>query len=140
MQNKSGIHPSGNRILIAQESVIDKQESLIEIPEWVEQRAEQSQVVGILVEIGPDAFKHSVTTRRNSIGAVTEVSEVGYSEPFASVGDRVLFAKYSGLRFPSIDGQTYVLMNDEDITARVDENFDVGVLDPRKRAGRTKDD
>jgi len=31
-------------------------------------------------------------------------------------------------------------MNDEDITARVDEDFDVGVLDPRKRAGRIKDD
>ena len=143
MENNSGIYPSANRVLILQESVRDERErsqSKIVIPEWVEQKADQSQVLGRLVACGPDAFKHSQTITRDSDGCVVEVSQSGYSEPFAAPGDRILFAKYSGLRIEGVDGGKYILTNDEDITARVSDDFALGVIDPRKRAARIKAD
>jgi co-chaperonin GroES (HSP10) len=45
-------------------------------------------------------------------------------KPWAKVGDKVYFAKYAG-KFVTINGETYILVNDEDIQAVIHEDAEV---------------
>jgi co-chaperonin GroES (HSP10) len=104
MMNNSGLHPCGDRVVIKPE-VVEKTSSggIILMDDSVNRDA-MAQVIGTLVAVGPDAWSD-------------------YSEPFAKVGDRVLFAKYGGLQNIGVDGELYRISNDTDVTARVDDDF-----------------
>lgn len=115
--NNSGIHPKGERILIKPEAVEKTSAGgIILVDKSVEQFA-NAQAFGTLVATGPDAWSD-------------------YKEPFAKVGDRVMFAKYGGLQVDGKDGEKYRLANDTDITATVDPEVEFE-LSGRKRFGET---
>jgi chaperonin GroES len=102
MTNDSGIYPSGDRILIKPSKVETKTPGGIEIPDHVVDHYMMGQTDGVLVAVGPDAWDD-------------------VSGPYAKIGERVMFAKYGGQRVWGKDGEEYRMMNDKDITARLDE-------------------
>jgi len=102
----------------------------------VVQRAEQGQATGILVDTGPDAFSHVIerkyTIHSNGERQLIEESVRGYLEPFAMIGDRIAFAKWSGRPFVGEDGERYLLTNDDDITGLVSDTLQLTDLDTRE--------
>jgi len=130
MKNESGIYPKGDRILILPDD-IDKRkvDSVIEIPEWVEEQHAMAQSIGVLVEAGPDAWTDHIEVGPEG------VTRRGFLGPFAAPGDRVCFAKYGGIQVEGKDGKLYRIMNDVDITATVDEGVSFTDLKSRKGAG-----
>ena len=137
---RAGIWPAGDRVLVKPDPIDDGiKTNKIQLPESVKSRYEQAQATGTLVAVGPDAFQH-VTERVYAIhdGGREELIEKrvrGYSQAFASVGDRVAFAKFSGLRVKGEDGEGYIVLNDEDITAKVSDGVEFTELDTRKGVG-----
>ena len=139
-QNKAGIWPAGDRVMVLPDPIEDQITSAgFVIPEQYRLKYEQAQATGTLVASGPDAFRH-VTERVYHVhdGDRRELIEErvrGYSEPFAKPGDRVAFAKFSGMRVRGEDGELYIILNDEDITARVSDKVEFTELDTRKGLG-----
>lgn len=128
MQNQSGIHPCGDRVLIRPDEIEEKTEGGIIIPGTVSELHAMAQSIGTFVAAGPDAYMDSVT--RDSEGRVVE--RRGFSQSFAKPGDRVAFAKYGGLQVNGKDGQAYRLMNDVDVTAVVEEGVNFTDLKSRQ--------
>jgi chaperonin GroES len=116
MKNESGIHPCGDRVLIRPDDIEEKTEGGIIIPGSVSELHAMAQSIGTFIAAGPDAWTHFVERETNG-----PVKCRGYSQPFAKPGDRVAFAKYGGLQVEGKDGVVYRLMNDEDVTAIVEE-------------------
>jgi hypothetical protein len=116
-----------------------EQTGSIELPDWVKTKYEQGQASGVLTAVGPDAFCHTVErvyqVHANGTKRLIEERYKEYSEPFANVGDRVAFAKYTGLRVKGEDGQNYLVLNDEDITAKISDRVEFTDLDTRKGLG-----
>jgi co-chaperonin GroES (HSP10) len=134
--NSSGIDPAANRVLVRPDEIETQVTSEnIELPEWVVQKYEQGQATGVLVATGPDAFTHIVERAYDRSGQLIEKRYKGYSEPFAEIGDRIAFAKYTGLRVRGEDKVKYLILNDEDITARVSAGVEFTDLDTRKGLG-----
>ena len=140
LANKSGIYPAANRVLVSPDKVkIKADDSLIQLPEAVQKAYEQAESCGTLVAVGPDAFKH--VTRRiynvhdNGQRELIEEQVSGYSEPFANIGDRISFAKYTGQVYRGEDGERYLVLNDEDITCKVSDKVRLTNLDTRKGLG-----
>lgn len=128
MQNQSGIHPCGDRVLIRPDEIEEKTEGGIIIPGTVSELHAMAQSIGTFVASGPDAYMDSVT--RDSEGRIVE--RRGFSQSFAKPGDRVAFAKYGGLQVFGKDGQAYRLMNDVDITAVVEDGVNFTDLKARQ--------
>lgn len=124
VSNTSGIRPCGDRVLVLPDK-IDQKVGMIEIPDTVAERHGLAQIIGTVVAIGPDAWTHF--TEKGKEGAVVR----GFSNPFAKVGDKVMFAKYGGLQVRGKDEKEYRLINDIDVTAIVDS--DLKVTDIRSR-------
>ena len=102
MENKSGIYPKGHRVLIKAEEVEELTEGGILLPTEIQKREQLAEIRGRVVEIGSTAYSDQV-------------------EPFCKVGDRVIFAKYSGIVYGGKDGVEYRVINDLDIVAVIDE-------------------
>ncbi len=140
LKNKSGVYPAANRVLVKPDPVnVKPKEGVIELPDEVLKRYEQAEACGELIAVGPDAFKH-VTERVYHVvdGEANDMFEErvrGYSEPFARVGDRISFAKHAGQVYRGKDKERYLVINDEDITARVDSGVRLTNLDTRKGIG-----
>lgn len=124
MQNTSGIYPLGDRVLIRPDEIEKTSPGGIIIVDPDAKHA-MAQSIGTVIAVGPDCWVDHV--ERGPSGTTT----VGFSGPFAKPGDRVCFAKYGGLQVPGKDGQPYRIMNDVDITARVDEDVDFTDFKPR---------
>ena len=99
--NLSGIKPTGFNVLVKQKEVELKIGS-IHIPETARDKQQWAEIEGTLIEASPLAFNY-------------DVWPAGSRKPEA--GDRVVVAKYSGVRVRGDDGQEYLLMNDKDISA-----------------------
>lgn len=99
----SKVLPAGHRVLVKPDVVETTTKSGIVIKLENKDRADEAQVTGTIVEVGPQAWKDF------SDGAA-----------WAKVGDRVLFAKFGGYQI-TIKGEKYRVMNDEDITAIIEE-------------------
>lgn len=107
IKNTSGLRPIEYKVLIKPDDVSDtdpilkkaKESGFILAPT---EHEEAAQVKGTLVDAGGRAF-------------------VDFGDPSPKVGDRIYFAKYSGLIIKGDDGEEYRLMNDKDIAAIVVE-------------------
>lgn len=100
--NTSGIHPKGHRVLVLPDTVEEVTESGIIISVGTNRERERlAQLKGIIVEIGNSCWHDQ-------------------PEPWAKIGDRVIFGKYSGLIYQGADNQEYRVINDLDIVAVVD--------------------
>ena len=110
MVNESGIHPKGYRILIRTQEI-----------------AEQSKG-GIIISHGTNKEREEMA---NTTGEVIEVG--GECNNWVAAGDKVVFAKYSGLVYVGKDQRKYRIINDEDIVATLDA--DVKLVDPHLSRG-----
>jgi len=136
----NGISPSGNRVVVKPDDVEEVTEGGIVIAPSITESYQNSQTTGTLVSVGPDAWKHTTTKRYRVIDGtlvLVEMETKGYSKPFAEVGNRVAFAKYGGLVVEGSDGEDYRILNDEDITAVVDDQVSFTGLQARKRVSST---
>lgn len=101
MENKSGIHPKGHRVLIYPEPVEEATESGIIINTGINIEKERlAQLKGTVVEIGSTAWHDQ-------------------PEAWVKEGDKIIFGKYSGLIYTGDDGLEYRIINDLDIVATV---------------------
>lgn len=126
--NQSGIHPSGDRVLIRPDDIEEVTQGGIIIPGNVGELHAMAQSIGTFIEAGPDAYIDHV--EKDAEGRITKI--VGYKGAFAKAGDRVAFAKYGGLQVTGKDGVIYRIMNDVDVTAVVEEGVDFTDLKSRK--------
>lgn len=107
--NTSGLSPVEYKILIQPESVEETDEVLksaraagIALPDKATDRERMAQVRGVLVAVGGNAFE-------------------GWQAPLPKVGDRIYYAKYSGIMVRGKDGTELRLANDKDISAIIQE-------------------
>jgi len=136
MKNKSGIYPAGNRVLIYADQIEDGLKTKrIELPAEVRARYQKANSSGVLVESGADAFQHITERIYSAKGELLETRTRGYSEPFAVAGDRVSWAKYAGQIYKGNDGKRYLVMNDEDLTCRLDVGVELTDLSLRQGVG-----
>lgn len=71
------------------------------------QREKAATVVGKVAAVGPMAWR------------AFDGQDPNWT-PWAKVGDKVYFAKYAG-KFITIEGEAYLIINDEDIQAVINE-------------------
>ena len=117
MENRSGIYPSGDRVLVKPDPIEETTKGGIVIASTIAEKHFLAQTSGVLVATGVDCWSD-------------------YKEPFAQIDDRVMFAKYGGLDVVGKDGEHYRILNDTDITARIDEGVTFDGIEARKRMGQ----
>ena len=137
--NKSGIYPAGNRVLVYVDQIKEQTKaSVIELlPDTIEAQ-QSSNASGTVVECGPDAFQHVTEKIYRVIDnqlKLVEVRKRGYSGAFAVTGDRISFAKFAGQKYVGKDDERYLVINDEDITCKLDDEVVLTDLNVRKGAG-----
>lgn len=93
--SKSDWKPCGNKILVLMDKVEEMSKGGIVIPRQTTERDSMSQMVGTLVAVGDCAWADQPA-------------------PWASVGDRVKFAKYAGYLHVE-GGDSYRVMHDLDV-------------------------
>lgn len=102
MTNASGIHPVGHRILVLPDEVEHKTASgIVLATASQQQREEMAQVDGVLVAVGDNAWADQLA-------------------PFAKVGQRVMFGKYTGIVRVGKDEKKYRVLSDLDVVAVIE--------------------
>ena len=139
LAHKSGIEPVGNRVLVKPDTLDEYSDGGIYVPEKVRERHEASASYGSVVSVGLDAWQHSVERIRHHHGngesELVEERFTEYSKPFAEVGDRIAFSPHIGLDSMGEDGVKYMLINDEDVLARVSDSVTQTSIEARKPLG-----
>ena len=100
--NKSGIIPTGGHVLVLPDKVEAKTQGGIYLPETTIDQEQAAATIGTIVAIGPSAWK-----------------DLDDGSPWAEVGNTISYAKYSGVIMLGKDSESYVLINDNDILARL---------------------
>lgn len=100
--NPSGFTPLDMRVLVRLDKAEEKVGSVI-LPDSVVEQKKWAQTKATFIEAGENAFREwAASTVPGS-------------------GSRVLIAQYAGKTHKGRDGQDYVICNDEDILALVEE-------------------
>ncbi len=107
MNNPSGITPVDLKVLVKPDPIEEVTKGGIILADTSKDKAKYAGTKATLVAIGPNAFK-----------------EWGAGKGL-NVGDRVLFAQYSGAWIKGADGQDYMIMNDQDLICRLDSEANV---------------
>jgi len=102
MQNTSGIHPKGHRVLI--------------LPDPVEEITQS----GIILSVGENRDRERLAQLKGTIVEVGNTAWLDQPSPWANEGDHVIFGKYSGLIYQGADEKEYRIINDLDVVAIVD--------------------
>lgn len=100
--NKAGILPTGGHLLVLPDKVEEKTAGGIIIPETSREKEQQAATKGTLIAIGPGAWL-----------------DLDDGSPWAQVGDKISYARYSGVSMVGKDSVEYVLINDNDVLARL---------------------
>jgi chaperonin GroES len=100
--NESGIEPTGGHLLVLPETVEEKTVGGIIIPDTIRDKEQQAATVGILVAVGSGAWL-----------------DLDDGKPWAAVGDRISYSRYAGVVMDGKDSKQYVLINDNDVLARL---------------------
>jgi len=139
IKNTSGIYPCHNHILVKPDTLEETTAGGIIVPQQVKAVHEISACYGVVIALGPDCFKHTVTVVEDcdihGTWRKTERRTTQYSEIFAKAGDRIAFSTYSGLEQMGEDGEKYKTLNDTDITARVSDKVTQTTIEARKPLG-----
>lgn len=102
MTNTSGINPLDMRVLVRPDPVEEVSKGgIIIIPDAVE-KEKYAQVKATLIAVGVNAWAEAKT-------------HPAFTAP--EPGARVMIAKYGGVLVKGSDGEEYRIMNDEDVTA-----------------------
>ena len=100
--NESGIMPTGGHILVLPEKVEEKTSGGILIPDTVREQEQNAATRGTLIAVGPTAWV-----------------DLDDGTPWATEGQRIIFARHAGVAMKGQDDEDYVLMNDNDVLARL---------------------
>ena len=96
--------PVLHRIIVKLDPVEETTQSGIVIPKELIKKERKAVEIGTVISIGETAFK-----------------DYGGSINTVEVGDRVIIAQYSGKEVQDTNGDTFVVINDEDILVIVKE-------------------
>lgn len=102
MQNTSGIHPKGHRVLI--------------LPDPTEEVTQS----GIILSVGEQKDRERLAQLKGTVIETGDSAWLDQPSPWAKVGDHVIFGKYSGLIYDGADEKEYRIINDLDVVALVD--------------------
>lgn len=102
-ENRSGIQPTDFNVLVLPKPVEEKTKGGVILPDAVKDRAMYAEMEGQIIALSPAAFSH--------------ITDVEWNGQKPAAGDRVIIAKYAGVRVKGDDGVDYVLVKDRDITA-----------------------
>lgn len=105
--NLSGIQPSEFKVLVEPKPVESKSAGGIIIPDQTQDKEKYATTEGRIVAVSPGAFIF--------------MSEAEWDGLKPKIGDVVVFAKYAGLHKKGRDGKDYIILNDKDICAVVEE-------------------
>ena len=98
--SKQRVEVVGHRVLLKPDFIKDETEWGFKLDVGEDHKREKAAVViGTIVGIGPTAWK-----------------DIGSGEPWCKMGDVIHFAKYAG-KFITVNGEDYVIINDEDCQA-----------------------
>jgi chaperonin GroES len=101
--NSSGITPVDLRIVVKPDPVEEKTSGGILLADTTKEKRKYAATRATLIAMGANAF-----------------AEWGEGNA-PKVGDRVCFAQYSGAEQEGKDGERYVIMNDADLLAVIEE-------------------
>ena len=101
--------PTGWRILVLPFKMKDKTKGGILITDDVVERAQVASTCGLVLEVGPDAYKDKERYPKG---------------PWCKKGSWVVFARYAGSRI-KIDGGEVRLLNDDEVLATVENPEDI---------------
>lgn len=104
--NASGVEPLDMRVVVLPDPVEEMTKGGIILTQTHTEREQHAAVRGLLVAVGVNAWCEARAAR-------------DFDPPVP--GERVMFAKYGGSSFEGADGQTYRMMNDEDVVGRLEE-------------------
>lgn len=104
--NQSGIHPTEFKILVRPREIEEKTAGGIIIPLSEAEKLQNAAVDGTLIAVSPLAFGY-------------ERWPEGSAPP--KVGDKVLYSKYAGMKRKGKDGVIYIVMQDKDLCAVLEE-------------------
>jgi len=102
-KKNAGIIPTGGHILIFPDPTERTTKAGLIIPDTVADKEQAAATSGTVIAIGLAAWK-----------------DIDDGKPWAEVGDRVSYARYAGVAMKGQDELNYVLINDNDILARLD--------------------
>lgn len=105
--NPSGISPLDLRVLVLPDTIEKKSAGGIILPDANIDQKKAAQCKATLIEAGENAWEEAAARSLNFIKP----------QP----GARILISKYGGIEVEGKDGVKYRLMNDEDVTARLEE-------------------
>ena len=100
--DESGIMPTGGHVLVLPDKVKEKTSGGIILPETIRDKEQAAATSGVIISIGSSAWK-----------------DLDDGTPWAEVGDRVSYARYAGVAMTGSDNVDYVLINDNDILAKL---------------------
>jgi co-chaperonin GroES (HSP10) len=103
MVNKSGINVRGHRVLI--------------LPDQVETTTNS----GIIISSGSNTDREQMAQMKGTIVSIGNTAWADQVEPWAALGEEVIFAKYSGATFKGNDDIEYRIISDLDIVAQLDK-------------------
>lgn len=101
--NPSGIYPVEYKCLVSPVEVAGKIGNIF-IPDEHKDREQFAQMEGVLVAVSPLAFTYA------------DKADWGDAE-MPKPGDKVLFAKFAGVKVKGKDGKDYRIINDKDLSA-----------------------
>lgn len=102
MINKSGIWPTGGHLLVLPKKVEEITEGGIILIEDTRDKEQRASTEGILVAIGASAW-----------------TDLDDGTAWAMIGDKISYSRYAGVDMVGKDGEQYVLINDNDVLARL---------------------
>lgn len=107
MTNETGIQPTEFKCLILPKEAEQVTKGGIILADMTKDSEKYATIQGTIVAVSHLAFTYATA------------EEWGDKKPKA--GDRVIFAKYAGVRHKAKDGREYLLVNDKDIVATIEE-------------------
>ena len=110
--------PFGSYVIVRPKDLEKKSKGGIILARADEERARGATTEGVVVAIGPLAFKDEM----NPSGA-----------EWYQVGDRVIFVKYGG-KFITYDEELYIVFRYEDIMCKLEEDIAFQDGDPNERS------
>jgi co-chaperonin GroES (HSP10) len=109
MENKSGILPVGHTVLVLPKVIEETTESGIVIATDYLEKEQMAQLFATVIAVSPVAWSDVKGRDGQSVGALVEP------------GDEIMIAKYAGYLIDGKDGQSYRLIGDLDVKAKVDK-------------------
>jgi len=100
--NQSGILPTGGHLLVLPKKVEEITAGGIILPQDTREKEQQAATEGTLIAVGASAWL-----------------DLDDGNPWAKIGDKISYSRYAGVTMLGQDGEQYILINDNDVLARL---------------------